>query len=100
MLHGVSAVRAMEQLRREGVYFLYRGLFPPLCQKTVSTAIMFGAYKFYGESLIEVYPSLNPQLAKAISAGLAGVSEAVLTPFERLQTLLQVIWALQNLFGC
>lgn len=46
MLHGVHASSAFHQLRREGVTFLYRGIFPPLAQKTVSLALMFGKCLF------------------------------------------------------
>lgn len=42
MLHGVQASSAFHQLRSEGITFLYRGIFPPLAQKTVSLALMFG----------------------------------------------------------
>lgn len=51
MLHGVQASSAFHQLRREGITFLYRGIFPPLAQKTVSLALMFG--KWFLSSLWE-----------------------------------------------
>lgn len=44
MLHGVQASSAFHQLRSEGITFLYRGIFPPLAQKTVSLALMFGKW--------------------------------------------------------
>ncbi|CAL8267008.1 unnamed protein product [Boreogadus saida] len=50
-LHGVLAVEAVRQLQRDGLRNLYRGLLPPLLQKSTTVAI--------------------------------------LTPFERVQTLLQ-----------
>lgn len=44
MLHGVKIGTAFKQLRTEGFVFLYRGMFPPLAQKTLSLSLMFGVY--------------------------------------------------------
>lgn len=44
MLHGVKIGTAFKQLRTEGISFLYRGMFPPLAQKTLSLSLMFGVY--------------------------------------------------------
>lgn len=44
MLHGVKIGTAFKQLRTEGITFLYRGMFPPLAQKTLSLSLMFGVY--------------------------------------------------------
>lgn len=44
MLHGVKIETAFMQLRHEGLSFLYRGMFPPLAQKTLSLSLMFGVY--------------------------------------------------------
>lgn len=44
MLHGVKIETAFMQLRHEGLIFLYRGMFPPLAQKTLSLSLMFGVY--------------------------------------------------------
>lgn len=44
MLHGVKIETAFKQLRTEGITFLYRGMFPPLAQKTLSLSLMFGVY--------------------------------------------------------
>ncbi|NWT88549.1 S2551 protein, partial [Lanius ludovicianus] len=65
-LYGLRTQDAVRQLRRDGLRTLYRGILPPLMQKTTTLALMFGLY-----------------------AALAGTTEAVLTPFERVQTLLQ-----------
>ena len=35
MLHGMHTLDALRQLRSEGFHYLYRGILPPLCQKTV-----------------------------------------------------------------
>lgn len=44
MLHGVKIGTAFNQLRHEGLVYLYRGMFPPLAQKTLSLSLMFGIY--------------------------------------------------------
>ena len=47
MVHGFSTFEALKQLKREGALHLYRGILPPLLQKSSSTAIMFGTYSQY-----------------------------------------------------
>ena len=34
-------------LKEEGAIYLYRGILPPLLQKSTSTCIMFGTYSHY-----------------------------------------------------
>lgn len=87
MLHGVRAISAYKQLRNEGLYYLYRGILPPMCQKTISLSIMFGGYEEVRRPLME--HGTNKYLAKASAGLVAGSCEAILTPFERTQTLLQ-----------
>lgn len=86
MLHGVEASSAVHQLRAEGISFLYRGIFPPLAQRTISLSLMFGCYDGTKRPLIE--HGINPYTAKIIAGLAAGTVEAVLMPFERIQTLL------------
>lgn len=87
MLHGVGLRNAASQLVNEGFSTLYRGIGPPLLQKTISTSLMFGTYDAIQKPLLE--SNLNTRLAKVIAALVAGSAEATLTPFERVQTLLQ-----------
>lgn len=87
MLHGVGLRNASSQLVNEGFSTLYRGIGPPLFQKTLSTSLMFGTYGAIQRPLLE--SNLNSRLAKIIAALVAGTAEATLTPFERVQTLLQ-----------
>lgn len=87
MLHGVGLRNAASQLMNEGLSTLYRGIYPPLFQKTISTSLMFGTYDAIQKPLLE--SDLNSRLAKIIAALVAGTAEATLTPFERVQTLLQ-----------
>lgn len=89
MLHGVQTNRALAQLRREGLRHLYRGCLPPLVQKTISVSVMFGTFHGYSRFIHGHFPDAN-QLAIKFFAGLmAGTTEAILTPLERIQSLLQ-----------
>lgn len=88
MIHGVQAHKAFLQLYNEGLFFLYRGILPPLCQKTLSMSIMFGMYDECNKQLNGYH--INPYLAKTMSGIIAGTMEAILMPFERIQTLLSV----------
>ncbi len=78
---------AFLQMVEEGFSSVYRGVLPPLLQKSVSSSLMFGTYDMFRKPLIE--STLQPRLSNLIAALLAGSVEAVLTPFERIQTLLQ-----------
>ncbi|GFY71371.1 solute carrier family 25 member 51 [Trichonephila inaurata madagascariensis] len=89
MLHGVDSQHAFQQIKKEGMHFLYRGVLPPLLQKTASVSLMFGTYKTYSEAMHESFPSVTPFFQLCVAATLAGGTEAILTPFERVQTLLQ-----------
>lgn len=87
MLHGVKIGTAFDQLRHEGLLFLYRGMFPPLAQKTLSLSLMFGIYDGVKRPAIEYY-GMNQYTAKTFAAIVAGTFEAALMPFERVQTIL------------
>lgn len=86
MLHGVKTSSAIQQIRSEGIFFLYRGIFPPLAQKTVSLSLMFGVYDGTRRPLVDL--GVNAYMAKTIAGLTAGTFEAGLMPFERVQTLL------------
>lgn len=86
MLHGVEVKPAIQMLRHEGIGFLYRGILPPLAQKTISLSLMFGVYDGAKRPLIN--QGMNEYLAKVIAAVTAGTVEGLLMPFERIQTLL------------
>lgn len=85
-LHGISAWDAASQLRSEGILSLYRGILPPLMQKSATTALMFGSFEQYKRALIETHLSVSSSVV--LAAFCAGCTEAVLTPFERIQTLM------------
>ncbi|KAJ8336043.1 hypothetical protein SKAU_G00393860 [Synaphobranchus kaupii] len=88
-LFGVRASEAVTQLQRDGLRNLYRGLLPPLLQKTTTVAIMFGLYEDFSRLLAGHAGGAPELLTRSLAAVLAGTAEAALTPFERVQTLLQ-----------
>jgi len=85
-LHGISAWDAFSQLKAEGLLHLYRGILPPLLQKSANTALMFGSFEQYKRLLTE--RGLTNTSSMVIAAFFAGCTEAALTPFERVQTLM------------
>ncbi|GAB6026452.1 hypothetical protein CHUAL_012650 [Chamberlinius hualienensis] len=89
MLHGVHSQIAVNDLKSEGIRYLYRGILPPLLQKTGSSALMFGMYDQCQQVMHKFQPRAPQPIVKGASAILAGTTEAVLTPLERIQTILQ-----------
>lgn len=87
MLHGISIAPAFRQIRSEGWFYLYRGILPPLAQKTISLSLMFGFYDATKRKLIEKFDT-QEYVAKVIAGLTSGTVEAALLPFERVQTLL------------
>uniref|UniRef100_A0A3B3QYE6 Solute carrier family 25 member 51b n=1 Tax=Paramormyrops kingsleyae TaxID=1676925 RepID=A0A3B3QYE6_9TELE len=67
---------------------LYHGLLPPLLQKTSAMAIMFG-FSNNMSRLLSLPGSTPGLVTSSMAAVFAGTVEASLTPFERVQTLLQ-----------
>lgn len=72
MLHGVEIKSAVQELRHEGFAFLYRGILPPLAQRTVSLSLMFGLYDGTKRPLVKY--GANEYLAKTIAGMAAGKS--------------------------
>ncbi|BES98077.1 Mitochondrial carrier protein [Nesidiocoris tenuis] len=87
MLHNVSIMAAVKQIASERIVHLYRGVLPPLCQKSISVALMFGVYEKCKTPLLAAH--VDPILSTILAAITAGSIECVLLPFERLQTVLQ-----------
>ncbi|XP_036373019.1 solute carrier family 25 member 51 [Megalops cyprinoides] len=87
-LFGVRMGEAVQQLQRDGLRNLYRGLLPPLLQKTTTVALMFGLYEDFSR-LLSRHAGGPELLTRSVAAVLAGTAEAAFTPFERVQTLLQ-----------
>ncbi|CAK6432227.1 unnamed protein product [Pipistrellus nathusii] len=87
-LYGIKARDAMLQVRRDGFQNLYRGSLPPLMLKTASLALMFGVYEDL-TCFLRKYIRTPQFAAHTMAALLAGTTEAIFTPLERVQTLLQ-----------
>ncbi|XP_030326577.1 solute carrier family 25 member 51 [Strigops habroptila] len=87
-LYGLKTKDAVRQLQKDGIRNLYRGILPPLMQKTTTLALMFGLYEDFS-SLLHSHTNAPELITCSMAAVLAGTTEAVLTPFERVQTLLQ-----------
>ncbi|CAF0938166.1 unnamed protein product [Brachionus calyciflorus] len=102
ILDGVSFRDAFLQLKKEGFRHAYRGLLPPLIQKSLSYSIMFGTQNEYSLWLHHLYNQspagsqnkINPNVVNnsitAIAGAMAGLTEAFLTPLERVQAVLQM----------
>lgn len=89
MAGGFKAQTAAYQMRREGLRYLYRGILPPLMQKMISVSIMFGSFNQYKSWTDERFSTMPSVLNMALAACLTGSTEAILTPLERIQMLLQ-----------
>lgn len=70
MLHGVEMKSAVMELRHEGFAFLYRGILPPLAQRTVSLSLMFGLYDGTKKPLVRL--GVNEYVAKVVAGMTAG----------------------------
>ena len=88
-LQGIHGYKAVRQLRSEGLANLYRGLLPPLLQKTTTLSIMFGSYHNFRLGFDNAFPKIPTPLTHAAAAMMAGTLETTLSPLERIQTLLQ-----------
>lgn len=89
-LDGISWIQSLNRLKSEGFGVLYRGVLAPLVQRSLSGSLMFGVQGNVERVLIKnIYINYNSVLPeKILSSICAGCFEAVLLPFERVQTLL------------
>jgi len=87
---GIGIYRAFVELKQEGMLKLYRGIGPPLIQKACGLCIMFGSYHQLFNKLSSIYPTTNAILLEIMAGLLAGTLESLLSPFERMQTLLSI----------
>lgn len=88
-IHNSSIRQAVAQLKKEGLPKLYRGVVPPLLQRTLNGTVLFGVQGTFHHKLAS--QNVFPSSALPALAGLGtGVVEALfLTPIERIQNLLQ-----------
>ncbi|WAQ98803.1 S2551-like protein [Mya arenaria] len=88
-LHGVKILKAIQQIRKEGLTHIYRGLLPSLLQKTTSMSLMFGLYYDFQRQIYH-YNLFTPMfVVKPSATMLTGSVEALLSPFEHMQVLMQ-----------
>lgn len=70
MLHGVPMSSAIQALHHEGLTYLYRGILPPLAQKTISLSLMFGVYDGVRRPLLDT--GCNVYFTKIVAGLTAG----------------------------
>ncbi|XP_003970536.1 solute carrier family 25 member 53 [Takifugu rubripes] len=90
-IHNSTIRQAVAQLKMEGLPKLYRGVVPPLLQRTLNSTVLFGVHETFLQKLTLSSRAAFPSHTMSALAGLAtGVVEAVFfTPIERVQNLLQ-----------
>ncbi|UJR08711.1 hypothetical protein I4U23_012968 [Adineta vaga] len=87
-IYRLKTLDAYQQLKHEGLSILYRGMSLPLLQKTFSLSIMFGTNSHYLH-IFQSFSRKNQWYHQPLASALAGSTEAILTPLERTQVLLQ-----------
>ena len=89
-MEGIRVHKALRQLLKEGARNAYRGVLPPLLQRTVTVSLMFGTYTKASHYITNHGPQSLPFIiTHSLAATTAGFAEAVLVPLERTQCLLQ-----------
>lgn len=71
-LFSIRLPKAMKQLRHEGMRNLYRGVLPPLIQRTVTLSMMFGLYDQYTRIILNTFPNCSLVKAQMTAAVLSG----------------------------
>ncbi len=89
-VHGFRLWKAFKQVSREGPFNAFRGILPPLLQRTATVSLMFGTYTTYKEALESRYPRWSYVSIHTVAAFASGTTEAILVPFERIQVVLQM----------
>lgn len=89
-IEGIRVCKAFNQLLKEGPRNAYRGVLPPLLQRTITVSLMFGTYTKTSHYITNHTPlSLPFFITHSLAATTAGFAEAILVPLERTQCLLQ-----------
>ncbi len=63
---------AVKQMKHEGLRSLYRGVLPPLCQRTLTLSMMFGLYDQYTRIVMQHFPGCPLIGAQMLAAVLSG----------------------------
>ncbi|XP_051276831.1 solute carrier family 25 member 53-like [Dicentrarchus labrax] len=90
-IHNTPVHQAVGQLYKEGPAKLYRGVAPPLLMRTLNGTLLFGLQDTLLHQLsLSSQNVLSASALPALAGFGAGMVEAVvLTPFERVQNVLQ-----------
>ncbi|KAL3267982.1 hypothetical protein HHI36_007117 [Cryptolaemus montrouzieri] len=85
VLFNENIIRASQCIFREcSVRSVYRGMLPPLCQKSISISCMFGFYN----NLNDYLQTRDVKFARYWSGLASGSMESTTMPFERMQSIL------------
>lgn len=93
-LWGFHFMDAIRQLSMEGAVCLFRGALPPVLIKSINSSVMFGTFSQYRHWLM-AHPSVSESMAAHplgctfLASMMGGSTEAMLTPLERIQMILQ-----------
>lgn len=93
-LWGFHFMDAWRQLSVEGTVSLFRGALPPVLIKSINSSVMSGTFNQY-RNLLQTHPSLSESMSvhplgcTFLAAMMGGCTEALLTPLERVQMILQ-----------
>lgn len=90
-IHNTPVRQAVGQLYKEGPLKLYRGVVPPLLMRTLNGTLLFGIHDTLLHQLsLSSHNAISNSALPALAGFAAGMVEAVvLTPFERIQNVLQ-----------
>uniref|UniRef100_UPI0037E947EB solute carrier family 25 member 53-like n=1 Tax=Semicossyphus pulcher TaxID=241346 RepID=UPI0037E947EB len=89
-LHNTPVHIAVEQLLKEGLVKLYRGVAPPLLMRTLNGTLLFGLQDTFVRHLSMSSQNVISSALPGLAGFGTGIVEAVVfTPFERVQNVLQ-----------
>ena len=66
VVYNISMRDALKQLTSEGVIYIYRGILPPLLQKSACSSLMFGTYSHYSRIITDTIGSKDNQVSEDI----------------------------------
>ena len=64
VVYNISMRDALKQLTSEGVIYIYRGILPPLLQKSACSSLMFGTYSHYSRIITDTIGSKDNQASE------------------------------------
>eukprot|EP00037_Helgoeca_nana_P021073 m.211850 g.211850 ORF g.211850 m.211850 type:complete len:203 (-) comp25506_c0_seq16:4431-5039(-) len=90
-IHGTSLRSTVATLQSETMSHLFRGMTMPMAQRTVTTSIMFGVFHDYQKMLVPLETAFDAHrmVTNGVAGMMSGCTEAIMTPLERVQALMQ-----------